>query len=206
MAENTCPECGHVVNNERTCPNCGCPLVSPLSTKTILKEFNETKPYSPISSTSWLFSTPFPLNRYPRGQFAIKHPDLGWLFGPIHIAYNGNPKDREAYDVLNNFFLLWNLIAKLGLYTFLWFLAKLKFILLITIILVVICFSDYDKEFSGILLLLIFLLASIPFSISAGCASYHRYFPAILKTYRRIRKRHWISMYKAAKYNNLNLD
>ena len=189
-----CPECGYHIKEQ---------LGSSIDSHV---EFNEAKPYSPISSKAWIFKTPFPLNQYPRGAFAKEHPSLGWLFGPFHIANNGNVKDREYYDVINNVLFLLNICSKFTWFTTLWLIIKTWWIVLIEIILLCICFSHYDTVVLGIVLIPIFTIISIPFVISAICASYHRYVPIMIKTYRRIRKRHWVSMYKAVKHDNLNLD
>lgn len=208
MEITKCPECGCPINGEKVCPECGYPLPNNNAVEPIVgnDEFNETKPYSPFSSSAWIFKTPYPLSEYPRGAFAEEQPILGWLFGPIHIASNNNVKDKEYYDVINNIFLLWNLSAKFVFYSFLWLFAKTWWIILTEILLLTACFSNSGLEILGFVVMVTFLFISIPFAYSAWCASFHRYSPIIIKTYRRIRKRHWNSIYKAVKNNNLNLD
>ena len=188
------------------CPECGYPFPSEsLIVANAQLEFNETKPYSPISSNAWFFKTPLFLRNFPRGKFAENHPFLGWLFGPFHIAKNDNTADDEYYDVINNIFLLWNISAKAGFYSVLWTILKIWWIVGLGIVLIAICFENWLYEVGVIVIAFLWVLFIVE-AICGSCASYHRYSPIFIKTFRRIRKRHWISMYKAVKNDNLNLD
>ena len=89
MTTTTCPDCGAVyAASERSCPTCGCPNdnfqpqkeeLRPQATEGAVNacgdDFNENGQYSPFSPTSWVFSTPWPLSKYPeRGMFGEAHP------------------------------------------------------------------------------------------------------------------------------------
>lgn len=195
-----CPECGHPINGENTCPACGFPM----GNQSNQSEFNETKPYSPLSKDAWIFKTPFPLNKYPRGVFGKKHPFCGWFFGPFHIVNKGG-EDSEYYNVINNILYICNLVCKFNVYVALWWFLKLWWFVLLEILIVVLCCEARFEELA-VAIAFVCLLCEVLVFFCGMLAAISRYVPAIIRTFRRIFKRHWISMYKAVKTDNLNLD
>ena len=131
MKEKTCPECGCPIDKEQFCPECGCPIEATTAqvsndatsssdnSSVSDSDYNEgEEPYTPFSSTPWFFQPPVLLAKYPtRGDFAKAHLFWGWLFNPWHVSYRGNG-NKDAFDTLNNFFFLCNLIAKTFWYAF----------------------------------------------------------------------------------------
>lgn len=174
-------------------------------------DYNETKGYSPFQATAWIFSTPSILKRYPRGEFELRYPFWGWLFGPWHIS-NNNSEDSEYINVVNNIFYLLNQIFKFFVYVFCWVFFKAWYIYLIAYIFQFVFMASIFEGSNdliiilicGIIMACIFILLLI-LNISAILASLQRYASPIIRSFRRICKRHWISMYNAVKYNDLDL-
>lgn len=222
MKQVTCPDCGiNYAANVLSCPTCGCPNDNFESSdenpqqqqeaqeqdvvSDSTDDFNEERRYSPFSSTSWFFKTPWPLSHYPeRKTFDEAHPFLGWLFGPWHLTCKNN-EDKEAYAVINNFFYLFNLIFKCQLYTCLWsFFKGLPFILLYV---VASCLGMYcirltwdDTIYYTVTYLNgILFFVMIVFMVILNCCglgqALHRYWPNLHRTWRRINKRYWKSMH-----------
>ena len=222
MKQVTCPDCGTTyAANVLSCPTCGCPNDNCESSNensqqqqdvqeqnvvgNSTDDFNEARRYSPFSSTSWFFKTPWPLSHYPeRKTFDKAHPFLGWGFGPWHLTCKSN-EDKEEYAVINNFFYLGNLILKCQLYTFLWTVFKgLPFILLYVVASWLGMYSirgtwDYTFYITVVSLISIFFCILVVFMIILHfCGlgrALHRYWPSIHRTWRRINKRYWKSMH-----------
>ena len=222
MKQVTCPDCGtNYAANVLSCPTCGCPndnFESPNENSQQQQEaqeqdivsdstddFNEERRYSPFSSTSWFFKTPWPLSHYPeRKTFDEAHPFLGWLFGPWHLTCKNN-EDKEAYAVINNIFYLFNLIFKCQFYTFLWsFFKGLPFLLLYVVasFLGMYCIRftwDYTIYYIVTHLIGILFFVLIVFMVILNCCglgqALHRYWPSLHRTWRRINKRYWKSMH-----------
>lgn len=209
--ERICNECGYPLNgNDKVCPECGNLLNTPNTDSTTVNydnDYNETLHYSPLKENCWLFTTPSYLESCPRGEFASRHPFWGWLLGPWHIA-NENNEDKEYINVVNNIFYLLNQCFKAWLYVPVWIFLKSWYIFIIGFGGVIFCAAS-GEEMLGILgiiiLVLLYILGGI-LSICGILASIQRYSSPIIRSFRRIRKRHWMSMYRAIKYNNLNLD
>ena len=222
MKQVTCPDCGtNYAANVLSCPTCGCPndnFESPNENSQQQQEaqeqdivsdstddFNEERLYSPFSSTSWFFKTPWPLSHYPeRKTFDEAHPFLGWLFGPWHLTCKNN-EDKESYAVINNIFYLFNLIFKCQFYTFLWsFFKGLPFLLLYVVasFLGMYCIRftwDYTIYYIVTHLIGILFFVLIVFMVILNCCglgqALHRYWPSLHRTWRRINKRYWKSMH-----------
>ena len=222
MKQVTCPDCGaNYAANVLSCPTCGCPndnFESPNENSQQLQEaqeqdivsnstddFNEERRYSPFSSTSWFFKTPWPLSHYPeRKTFDEAHPFLGWLFGPWHLTCKNN-EDKEAYAVINNIFYLFNLIFKCQFYTFLWsFFKGLPFLLLYVVASFLGMYSirftwDATIYYTVTYLIGILFFVLIVFMVILNCCglgqALHRYWPSLHRTWRRINKRYWKSMH-----------
>lgn len=218
MKQVTCPDCGATFEtNVPSCPKCGCPNDNcESSTENSQQEaqeqnvisdstddFNEIRQYSPFSSTSWFFKTPWPLSRHPeRKTFDEAHPFLGWLFGPWHLTSNNNA-EKEEYAVINNIFYLFNSIFKCQLYTFLWTFFKgfpftLLYIAVILLSLNVIGYQYHEWEtfVFATYLLTIFYMAFMVILYFCGIGSaLHRYWPSLHRTWRRINKRYWKSIH-----------
>ncbi len=221
MKQVTCTDCGATYEaNIPSCPKCGCPNDNCESStensqqkqdtqeqgviSDSTDDFNETRQYSPFSSTSWFFKTPWPLNRHPeRKTFDEAHPFLGWLFGPWHLTCKNNA-EKEEYAVINNIFYLFNLIFKCQLYASLYtFIKGLPFILLYIVVALLggyILRTTWDDTIitivTGLLGFLYFAL--IVFMVILNCCgigrALHRYWPSFHRTWRRINKRYWKSM------------
>ena len=207
-----CNECGYPLNgNEDKCPECGNPLKTTPKSYNPDMDYNETKGYSPFKANAWIFSTPSILKKFPRGHFALKHPFWGWLFGPWHISPY-NLEDTEYINVVNNIFYLLNQIFKFVLYALIWVLFKTWFILLIGlaggVLFTTFGAINYNNALTtiGIIVLGLTYIFSGIMLISGTLASLSRYSSPIIRSFRRICKRHWISMYKAVKNNNLDLN
>ena len=222
MKQVTCPDCGtNYAANVLSCPTCGCPndnFESPNENSQQLQEaqeqdivsnstddFNEERRYSPFSSTSWFFKTPWPLSLYPeRKTFNEAHPFLGWLFGPWHLTCKNN-EDKESYAVINNIFYLFNLIFKCQFYTFLWsFFKGLPFLLLYVVASFLGMYSirftwDATIYYTVTYLIGILFFVLIVFMVILNCCglgqALHRYWPSLHRTWRRINKRYWKSMH-----------
>ena len=222
MKQVTCPDCGaNYAANVLSCPTCGCPndnLESSNENSQQQQEaqeqdivsdstddFNEERLYSPFSSTSWFFKTPWPLSHYPeRKTFDEAHPFLGWLFGPWHLTCKNN-EDKESYAVINNIFYLFNLLFKCQFYTFLWtFFKGLPFLLLYVVasFLGMYCIRftwDYTIYYIVTHLIGILFFVLIVFMVILNCCglgqALHRYWPSLHRTWRRINKRYWKSMH-----------
>lgn len=222
MKQVTCPDCGtNYAANVLSCPTCGCPndnFESPNENSQQQQEaqeqdivsdstddFNEERLYSPFSSTSWFFKTPWPLSHYPeRKTFDEAHPFLGWLFGPWHLTCKNN-EDKESYAVINNIFYLFNLIFKCQFYTFLWsFFKGLPFLLLYIVASFLGMYSirftwDDTIYYTVTYLIGILFFVLIVFMVILNCCglgqALHRYWPSLHRTWRRINKRYWKSMH-----------
>ncbi len=220
MKQTTCPDCGTVYAvNEHSCPTCGCPNdnYQPQQEEPNLKtvnsredDFNEGGQYSPFSSTSWFFTTPWPLSNYPeRKMFEKAHPFLGWLFGPWYLTCKSKD-EKEEYAVINNIFYFFNLIFKTWAYGILWTFFKgwfVELLLLFTIFIFGLIVygveqngsegSVYVVAFAAVVEYAICLAYGIILLIIANCAigkALHRYWPSIHRTWRRINKRYWKAM------------
>ncbi len=210
MKQTTCPDCNAAYAvNEQSCPNCGCPNdnYQPQQEEPQLKaseeivnsckdDFNEGGKYSPFSSTSWFFTTPWPLSNYPeRKMFEKAHPFLGWLFGPWHLTCKSKD-EKEEYAVINNIFYFFNLIFKTWAYAILWaFFKGFLFLLLYWVLF----FAFLGSGWMGFLAMMPFIVIplNILLLIISACAigkSLHRYWPSIHRTWRRINKRYWKAM------------
>lgn len=224
MKQVTCPDCGtNYAANVLSCPTCGCPndnyepsnensqQQQEAQEQNVVSDstddFNEARRYSPFSSTSWFFKTPWPLSHYPeRKTFDKAHPFLGWLFGPWHLTCKNN-EDKETYAVINNFFYLFNLISKCQFYAFLWaFFKGLPFFLLYVIasFLSWYCLCNmweyyFIFRFIFIYLIPIFFVVLVVFMVILNCCglgrALHRYWPSLHRTWRRINKRYWKAMH-----------
>lgn len=217
MEEKSCPECGCPIDNEKACPECGYPIQPSDATMvdyTLSQaDYNEVEPpYSPFSRASWFFKTPVLLSKYPRrGDFAKKHHFLGWLFNPWHISFQGNG-NRAAFDTLNNFFLLCNLVFKTLLYPILWGLFKMIwwYIALVAFLIfgAMICHhSDVAMYISGVMTIILYSVCGVFSSIVYLCGwaeSLRRYISPIYGTFMRICKRFSISITKSVKTDDLN--
>lgn len=141
MSTLHCNECGtNFSSDQNVCPTCGCPKEQCAETDeaqpapaeaeaavpqaTDEQNFNESYPYSPFSKNSWFKRTPWPLSKYPRREFAKRHPFLGWLLDPWHLTC-AHPSEQEQYDIANNIFYLFNLIFKTHFYAFWWAFFKM---------------------------------------------------------------------------------
>ena len=219
MKQVTCPDCGTTyAANVLSCPTCGCPNDNCESSNensqqqqdvqeqnvvgNSTDDFNEARRYSPFSSTSWFFKTPWPLSHYPeRKTFDKAHPFLGWLFGPWHLTCKSN-EDKEEYAVINNIFYFFNLIFKCQFYAGLWTLCRsLPFWLVYACLwaLFIYCGPYYDTYTIWVSLLSFIYFAVVFFSFIIWCfgmgSALHRYWPSIHRTWRRINKRYWKSMH-----------
>lgn len=218
MANNRiCPECGCPLTDETVCPECGYVLQTGLQSQPAPEPtptpdpmpynsgFNEgPEPYSPFSADSWFFRTPSYLAKYPRGQFRLAHPFLGWLFGPWHIDAEKR-EDCTAIDALNNFFYFCNLWWKMNCYTFVWTLLKLWWMILILVV-VGLIISSAPSAFTGflgsVMMIVVFVVGTVVFTCGIGRAI-HRYWGEIYRTFHRMCHRFCNSMYHGMKTNSL---
>lgn len=224
MKQTTCTDCGAVyAANEHSCPSCGCPndnyqpqqeenpkteASKPedagQTVNTCGDDFNEGVCYSPFSSTSWFFRTPWPLKNYPeRKMFDEAHPFLGWLVGPWNLTCKSKD-EKEEYAVINNVFYFFNLIFKTWLYANLWTFFKVWPIVLLWLLLGL--FSGgaaHGGSESAVVVVefVVFMLSLFVYVILGivGCCALgralHRYWPSIHQTWRRINKRYWKAMH-----------
>ena len=205
MKQIVCPECGTpITDGVATCPNCGCPIEN--------FDFNESKSRATISSDSRILNAPYPLSKYPNvGDFAKAHPRLELLFVlPLHIV-NQNPEDKEYTDSANNILCLFALFAKFGLYGWAWFFCTFWWLILVFIMVYIVLSISIVYDVVPLLvlssiLLFVYVLLLVYGIICAWMAAQSRYLPRIIKTYRRIRKRHWMSIYKAIQNNDIDID
>ena len=201
MKEIVCPECGKVLEaGVATCPNCGCPIEN--------FDFNESKSQSTISSDSdsWILKTPYPLSKYPnKGDFAKAYPllELLLIFPFSWHIVNQSSEDKEYTNSANNILCLFALFAKFGVYGSCWILCKFWWLILLLIV----SFIGLSNDLDGFIVLIVPL---VPLLVLAGffswMAAQSRYLPRIIKTYRRIRKRHWMSIHKAIQNNDIDID
>ena len=209
MKEIVCPKCGKVLEaGVATCPNCGCPIEN--------LDFNESKSQSTISSDSdsWILKTPYPLSKYPnKGDFAKAHPLLELLLVfpfSLHIV-NQSSEDKEYTNSANNILCLFALFAKLGVYGSCWILCKFWWLILLLIVSIIgLSISVYDSDDTAVTVFYILWVVAVLLLVLAGffgwIAAQSRYLPRIIKTYRRIRKRHWMSIHKAIQNNDIDID
>lgn len=224
MAERRCEECGSIIpNGAKVCPNCGCPIEEAQENEQTNKNdwqtksafihdnFNEKEPYSPFKSNSWFFRDPWPMYNYPIGALDRKHPFIGWLFGPWYLTCK-DKKNQEEYDVINNIFYFFNLFFKIIAYSFVWQFFKIWWLILGAFLVIGInaliinsvlhsnMGQDTMLTFVSILNLimgLIWISVAIFCLIVGSCAigkAFHRYWPQIHKTFRKLNKRYWNAM------------
>lgn len=231
-----CPDCGFDVPFDRhSCPECGCPIdhQHPLNTTdesklvedsapqpinqepqktfnsvTTTIDYNESpRHYSPFEEDSWFFRAPAILKRYPVGELGKKHPFWGWLFGPWHITRD--VENEQAFNSLNNFFYLCNLLFKAIIYPCIWVFFKMWWVYLLYLGGVfILSFSDSDFDILFTLLSLLLFAINIVALITYFCgwsASLHRYWPRIYNTFYRMTKRFCLTNRHAIQNNSLDV-
>lgn len=175
--------------------------------------YNEAVPYSPFSPRSHFFKDPWPLSKYPKGVFDVKHPFLGYLFAPWHITCKDERK-RESYNAINNIFYLLNLIFKAFVYAWWWtffkvFLPVLLFVVIVAILIWIMaeCRSSEVNVILGVVMAICYIAIIIYVTILEFCGigkALHRYWDDIYQTFMRLNKRYWIKMNKAMKTGSLD--
>lgn len=222
-----CPECASPVSTETVCPECGCPIPQ-LPDNAHQEEdipatddYNEAEPpYSPFSSTSWLFSKPWPISKYPKqGELKQSGSFLGWFLGPWHISYRGNG-NKASINTLNDLLLLFNLQWKVFLFPQLWVFFKLLWwivglIVVVTLLPITLKVLKVDYEtVNGIMntvepLTIIYgailFILGIFLYFCGWAESLRRYMPPFYDTFMRICKRFALSISKSVKENNINI-
>ncbi len=211
MNQIKCPDCGAMFTEDmHSCPNCGCPNdnwkpqqeepqpKAPEETVNSCEDdFNEGGQYSPFSSTSWFFTTPWPLSNYPeRKMFEKAHPFWGWLFGPWYLTCKSKD-EKEEYSVINNIFYFFNLIFKTWAYAILWAFFKGFLFLLLLYLVQFLAFVGLGWMGFLAMMFVIVIPLGILLLIIQACAigkALHRYWPSIHRTWRRINKRYWKAM------------
>lgn len=224
MKEKQCEECGTIIpEGAISCPNCGCPVENTQENEQTDKNdgqagsafihdnFNEKEPYSPFKSDSWFFRDPWPMYNYPKGALYKKYPLIDWLLGPWYLTCR-NEKDQEEYDIINNIFYFFNLIFKIIAYALVWSLFKIWWLILGLIILSAIKGFIINSILQslmnpnlqatlattiGIIAIVVFIAALVFSLIVESCAmgkAFHRYWPQLHKTFRKLNKRYWNAM------------
>lgn len=218
MKEKTCPECGCPINNESVCPECGCPIEtnhssSDIATPTTSSYNEDEESYTPFAPVSWFFQSPAPLSKYPqRGDFAKKNHFLGWLSNPWHVSFRGNG-NKAAFDTLNNFFLLCNLIFKTLLYPILWEFFKMIWWLIALVAILItgamVCrYSDVAVSIFGIITIILYVVFGVFSSIVYLCGwaeSLRRYVSPMYDTLMRMCKRFSLSIAKSIKADDYQI-